>query len=177
VDQTSVGEFGWPGAPLVLRTSWGRALGTAGLHAAVTIAVPLLIFKPQSRGASPADLPIAVAVTVLVLGFLVAMQRRNIVVIGFGWLKVRSGYRTHTIPAADIQAVTLDRVLGSRVVTVWIRTGKARRASAAGRTDGVFRQHFERDWRRIGDWWLASRGTDWQPGVPQWWPYGTAGQA
>ena len=41
-------------------------------------------------------------------------------------------------------------------MTRWTRDGKAHRVGAAGRTRGLVRESFDRDWHTVGSWWLAN---------------------
>jgi hypothetical protein len=86
-------------------------------------------------------------------------------VLRSGELTVRSGLRAHDLRAADVQAVTLERVSGTRMVKLWLVDGSYHRVVVAGRTQGLLRQSFDRDYHLIGEWWLANRGAHWQPSV------------
>jgi hypothetical protein len=153
--------------PVVLRSSWPRMLAVAATPAlcgTVGLFVPLFTVRhdPQREKITPGLVLILVVIAAALSGFTLYVQHLNRVELYAGTLVVRSGWGTHQIPAAEIEAVTLERVLGSRMVTIWTKTGAARRAGVAGRTEGLFRQNFDRDLRLIGDWWLANRGPDWR---------------
>ena len=150
---------------MVLRSSWPRVLATSVSHLPIAL-LPIVMAKVDGRPVFSFELWLA-GLVLLTGAVNLATGRRSQVELGPGLLTVRYGLRTRRFAATEIQAVTLERVNGSRAVTVWTRDGKPRRLGAAGRTDGLLEQHFERDWHLIGQWWLANGGT---PGVQQWTP-------
>jgi hypothetical protein len=156
--------------PVVLRTSWARIVALALMIPAcvsLSFVVPFLLDDRAERHGFPAAISAAVIPYLAVVTAVnVWSQRRNCLVLRAGALTVRSGWRSHVLPAADVQAVTLDRTLGSRYVMLWLADGSSRRVVVAGRTRGVFRQNFDADYHLIGDWWLANRGAGWRPSAP-----------
>jgi hypothetical protein len=154
-------------ATVELRTSWARIAALALIGPASAASGFLLAFETgdhAGRHGVPTGLLVAVVVYFAVLSAISAwLQRRNCVVLRTGELTVRSGLRAHVMRARDVQAVTLERFLGSRTVKVWLADGSYHRAAVAGRTRGLFRQNFDGDYHLIGDWWLANRGANWQP--------------
>ena len=125
------------GTGVVLRSSWPRRL--------VTALAPVLVFVLAEafllRGDRPAwNLSDVALVAVVWAGFVslsLWLQRRNRVELRPGYLVSRNGRRTAEIPATAIRAVTLERFLGSRYVTVWTVDGQHRRLPTAGRTQGL----------------------------------------
>jgi hypothetical protein len=168
VGQAFADAAGWHPGPIILRTSWPRVLAPAVGSGLTPLVVPFVLGVTNHQPPSGFDpfwawfpLPIAVAITLLSLWG----ERRKQLVLRAGSLSVRIGWRKRKISAADIVAVTLEREVGTRLVTLWTRDGKRHRIGVAGRTQGLWAQHFERDWHLIGQWWLANRGYDWQPQI------------
>jgi hypothetical protein len=159
---------GWLPAPMVFRSSWLRVIIAAGGTALAPAAIPVVLLLGNHPPA-PTDawdlLPLAFAVVCACLA--VWGERRKQLVLRAGSLSLRAGWRRREIAAADITAVTLDRVAASRMVTIWTRDGKPHRASVVGRTKGLVKQSFDRDWHLIGQWWLANGG---MPVEQQWTP-------
>lgn len=164
-DPSSAREAGTE--PVVLRTSWPRIITAAlSLPAGATLGLFLASVsdgRPVPVGISTGALGAVVAYFALVSGGSAWLQRRNRLVLAAGELTVRNGFRSHVLAAADVQAVTLEREYGTRTVKLWLADGTYRRATAAGRTQGLLRQNFDRDYHLVGDWWLANRGPHWQP--------------
>jgi hypothetical protein len=69
------------------------------------------------------------------------------------------------VPWAEVQAVTLEPTgWGATAVTLWPADRKRLRLHAPTRAFTWENPRLEEEWRTIGDWWVAHRGTDWQPG-------------
>jgi len=168
VEQPFADAAGWHPGPIALRSSWQRVVMPAVVSGLMPAIVPVMLLlgnHPHAPAYHPFDLlPIAFSLAVCALSLW--GERRKQLVLRAGSLTLRAGWRKREIAAADIAAVTLDRVAASRMVTIWTRDGKAHRASVAGRGRGLFRQSFDRDWHLVGQWWLANRGDTWQPVLP-----------
>jgi hypothetical protein len=156
-------------APIVMRSSWPRIMASA---LALPTGAAFGFFLAFASGPQTGRHDISAEfVAALVVYFAVVttgsawLQRRNCLVLGPCELTVRSGLRAHVLGAADVQAVTLERFLGTRTVKLWLAGGGYQRVAVAGRTQGLFRENFDRDFHLIGDWWLANRGAHWQPSV------------
>ncbi|MDX6256268.1 MAG: hypothetical protein QOJ11_2602 [Frankiales bacterium] len=146
--------------PIVLRTSWPRALASAGFAGALPMAFPLVALVTRQPGHAPID-----GLSQGTLAFFTAMtclslwaERSKSLRLGPGTLTLRTGLRVRRLAVADVAAVTLERYAGARMVTLWTRDGKAHRVGAAGRTRGLVRESFDRDWHTVGSWWLANGG-------------------
>ena len=91
-----------------------------------------------------------------------------------GVIRLR-GLRRRRIPCEQVQAVVPYSVLGSRMVRLYLPGGVAVRLRAPATLWTMGNEAFERDYHRIGQWWLAHRGPEWQPAgpvrqpVPGWW--------
>jgi hypothetical protein len=154
-------------APVVLRTSWPRIVALALIGPASAAGGFLLAVETGDRagrhGVPTGLLAAVVGYFAVVSAGSAWAQRRNCVVLRPAEITVRSGIRAHVLSASEVQAVTLERFLGSRTVKVWLADGSYRRAAVAGRTRGLFQQNFDRDYHLVGEWWLANRGANWQP--------------
>ena len=145
------------GTGVVLRSSWPWRLVTALAPVLVFVLAEAVLLHGDRPAWNLADAVLAGVVWAGFVSLSLWMQRLNRVELRTGYLVSRSGRRTVDIPATAIQAVTLERFLGSRYVTVWTADGQHRRLPTAGRTQGLVAQHFDRDLRAVGDWWLANR--------------------
>ncbi|BEP16089.1 hypothetical protein acdb102_44000 [Acidothermaceae bacterium B102] len=154
---------GWHPGPIVLRSSWPRVLAASVSHLPIAL-MPATIAQLHGQPISSFELWLA-GFVLLSSALSLVLGRRGRVELGPGRLTMRDGFRSRHIAVSEIQAVTLERVNGSRAVTVWTRSGKQRRIGAAGRTQGLLEEHFERDWHLIGQWWLANGG---MPAEQQW---------
>lgn len=164
MEQAYADAAGWHPGPVVLRKSWQRIVLPAVLGCLPSLVIPWYFEAISSGRGLPGDpwafIPLPLAVALAAVGLFA--DRRRVLILSAGTMTARIGWRTREIAARDITAVTLDRVNGSRVVSVWTRDGKAHRIHVAGRGRGLFQQSFEHDWHLIGQWWLANRGGDWQ---------------
>jgi hypothetical protein len=149
---------GW--GPIVLRTSWPRALASASFAGVLPMAFPLVALVTRQPGHASVD-----GLSQGTLAFFTVMtclslwaERSKSLRLGPGALTLRTGLRVRRLAATDVAAVTLERYAGSRMVTLWTRDGKAHRVGAAGRTRGLVRESFDRDWHTVGSWWLANGG-------------------
>jgi len=77
------------------------------------------------------------------------------------WLRRRS------IPWPKVQAVLRYEQPGSAVVRLILETGKPVTLWAPARLWGLGGATYERDFHRIGQWWLAHRGESWRPLRPE----------
>lgn len=74
--------------------------------------------------------------------------------------------RRRTIPWADIQAVRIESVLGTRSVVLHVADGRRTELSAPRSGFLAWDRHFEEKFHVIGDWWMTHRGPDWSPAPP-----------
>lgn len=73
--------------------------------------------------------------------------------------------RNRRVPWAEVQAVTLEPTgRGATAVTLWPADRKRIRLHAPTRTFTWENPRLQEEWRTTGDWWVAHRGTDRQPG-------------
>ena len=154
-------------SPVVMRTSWPRIIAVTLVLPVGAAAGSLLAFAldpPVGEHISFTGPMAVLAGRVAVVSVIGAwLQHRNRLVLSEGQLTLRTGWRDRVLRAADIQAVTLERAYGSRTLRLWLDDGSCRSVVAVGRTQGLFRQNFDRDYHLVGEWWLANRGPHWQP--------------
>jgi hypothetical protein len=77
------------------------------------------------------------------------------------------GLRRRNVPWNDVQAVIPCERFGSRVVQLILENGESVMMRAPSTSLGVGRARYERDYNRIGQWWLAHRGESWRPLRPE----------
>lgn len=77
------------------------------------------------------------------------------------------GFRRQSVPWAQVQAVLHHQQLGMRRVRLLLDSGKPATLRAPTTWLGFGAAEYERDFERIGHWWLAHRGTDWHPVRPE----------
>jgi hypothetical protein len=94
-----------------------------------------------------------VLAAVNLVSLVLVLTRRQLVLGWDGRLTYRSLWRSHSIDAADIQAVTMGEGSLSRPVQAW----------TTERSRIVLPAVTETDLTVVGDWWLAHRGANWQP--------------
>ena len=82
------------------------------------------------------------------------------------FVKVRGIFR-RSIPWRDVQAVIRFDQLGSRRVGLILERGEPVNLRAPQSTWGFGRAAYERDFQRIGQFWLANRGESWRPVRPE----------
>lgn len=81
-------------------------------------------------------------------------------------VKVRGIFR-RSITWRDVQAVIRFDQLGDRRVALILESGEPVNLRAPRSMWGFGRAAYERDFQRIGQWWLAHRGESWQPVRPE----------
>jgi hypothetical protein len=79
-------------------------------------------------------------------------------------LSCRNIGRWQDLPAREIQAVTLSGEGLTQTIQVWTQDRRVHRIACVTPVDITV----------VGDWWLAHRGSDWQPA---WTPYSPAPSA
>jgi len=77
------------------------------------------------------------------------------------------GLRRQSIPWQQVQAVLRRDQFGSQVVTLVLESGQRLMLRAPTTLLGFGRAEYERDFHRIGQWWLAHRGESWRPVLPE----------
>jgi hypothetical protein len=77
------------------------------------------------------------------------------------------GFRRRTIAWQEVQAVLRFEQLGSSRVRLILENGKPVMLRAPRREWGLGGAAFDRDFHRIGQWWLAHRGESWRPVSPE----------
>ena len=82
------------------------------------------------------------------------------------FVKVRGIFR-RSIRWRDVQAVVRFDQLGERRVGLILESGEPVNLRAPVSTWGFGRAAYERDFQRIGQWWLAHRGESWRPVRPE----------
>jgi len=88
------------------------------------------------------------------------------VVLTSGFVKVRGIFRRN-IPWRDVQAVIRFDQLGVWRVGLILESGEPVNLRAPQSAWGFGRVAYERDFQRIGQWWLAHRGESWRPVRPE----------
>jgi hypothetical protein len=76
------------------------------------------------------------------------------------------GLRRRSIPWQQVQAVLRHGQLGAGRVTLILESGERATLRAPTTFLGWGRADYERDYHRIGQWWLAHRGDSWGPVRP-----------
>jgi hypothetical protein len=139
-----------PDGTLILRPSWA----SLGLTAFPLLA-PLLALVSSGSNSWDQDLLwlwLTAATTNLVLLVLVVTRQR--VVLRWNGLEQRNLWRSRSVTAADIQAVTVAGNGGlTDSIRIWLADRSSVAVSAVTSADLVI----------VGDWWLAHRGSGWQP--------------
>ncbi len=77
------------------------------------------------------------------------------------------GLRRRSIPWRQVQAVLRDDLFGAERVTLILENGERVRLRAPTTFLGLGAAEYERDFHRIGQWWLAHRGESWRPAPPE----------
>jgi hypothetical protein len=77
------------------------------------------------------------------------------------------GVRRRSIPWHQVQAVLREDQFGSARVSLILESGKRVLLRAPTTWWGVGDAGYERDFHRIGQWWLAHRGESWRPVRPE----------
>jgi hypothetical protein len=77
------------------------------------------------------------------------------------------GFRRRSIPWQQVQAVIRYELLGKRTVRLILENGRPVTLRAPKSDLGLGRAAYERDFERIGQWWLAHRGESWRPLRPE----------
>jgi hypothetical protein len=139
-----------PDGTLVLRPSWA----SLGLTAFPLVASLPALVSSSSDGWGR-DLRwvwlTAAAANVVLLCLAVTRQR---VLLRWDALEQRNLWRSRSVPAADIQAVTVAGNGGlTDSIRIWLADRSSFAVSAVTSADLVV----------VGDWWLAHRGSAWQP--------------
>jgi hypothetical protein len=77
------------------------------------------------------------------------------------------GLRRRSIPWPDVQAVLLHDQRGAGRVSLVLEGGERVTLRAPTTFLGLGGARYERDFHRIGQWWLAHRGESWHPVRPE----------
>jgi len=77
------------------------------------------------------------------------------------------GIRRRSIPWQEVQAVVRREQIGSSMVRLILENGKHVWVRAPRRVWGLGGAGFDRDFNRIGQWWLEHRGESWRPLLPE----------
>ncbi len=77
------------------------------------------------------------------------------------------GLRRSTVPWREVQAVVCRSQLGTGRVSLILESGKRLTLRAPTSSLGFGGARYERDFHRIGQWWLAHRGMSWRPVRPE----------
>lgn len=79
--------------------------------------------------------------------------------------------RRRTIPWADIQAIRIESILGTKSIVLHEANGRSTRLRAPTTAFLAWDRRFEEKFHVIGTWWLTHRGPDWTPAPPPpaWW--------
>lgn len=73
------------------------------------------------------------------------------------------GLRRRRVPWSEVQAVVRHRQLGSWLVQIIPEHGDRITLRAPSSFWGMGSADYEREYDRIGQWWLAHRGESWRP--------------
>lgn len=77
------------------------------------------------------------------------------------------GIRRRSVPWQEVQAVVHRRWAGTWCVRLIVESGKPVTLRAPTTWLGIGAAEYERDFDRIGQWWLAHRGESWRPLRPE----------
>jgi hypothetical protein len=77
------------------------------------------------------------------------------------------GIRRQSIPWQHVQAVLPFEQLGTGRVCLVLESGQRVNLRAPSSFMGLGGARYERDFHRIGQWWLAHRGQGWRPLPPE----------
>ena len=77
------------------------------------------------------------------------------------------GLRRQSIPWRHVQAVLRHDQLGVGRVSLVLESGRRVGLRAPTTFLGLGGAEYERDFHRIGQWWLAHRGESWSPTLPE----------
>ncbi|WP_234337092.1 hypothetical protein [Streptomyces xylophagus] len=79
--------------------------------------------------------------------------------------------RRRSIPWADIQAIRIESILGTKSIVLHEANGRSTRLRAPTTAFLAWDRRFEEKFHVIGTWWLTHRGPDWTPAPPPpaWW--------
>lgn len=77
------------------------------------------------------------------------------------------GVRRRTVPWQEVQGVVRQRRLGTWVVQLIPESGRPVTLRAPTTFWGLGVAEYERDYHRIGQWWLAHCGPSWLPATPR----------
>jgi hypothetical protein len=77
------------------------------------------------------------------------------------------GLRHRSVPWGEVQAVVHHRRLDTWCVRLILESGEPVTLRAPTTSWGFGRVDYERDFHRIGQWWLAHRGESWRPACPE----------
>jgi hypothetical protein len=102
----------------------------------------------------------------LVLGFVLVAEALWIRSFGIDLTResaIVRGIRRRSIPWQEVQAVLRHSQLGSGRVSLVLESGTRLTLRAPTRFWGIGGARYERDFHRIGQWWLAHRGESWRP--------------
>ncbi|MEW1776216.1 hypothetical protein [Streptomyces sp. NPDC086777] len=80
-------------------------------------------------------------------------------------------FRRRTVPWANVQAIQISSLLGSRTVVIYEAGGRQTRLRAPMTGFLSWDRDFEEKFHTVGRWWLQHRGPDWVPVPPPgaWW--------
>lgn len=77
------------------------------------------------------------------------------------------GVRRRSVPWQDVQAVIRHRRAGTWCVQLIVDSGRPVTLRAPTTYWGIGRAQYDRDFHRIGQWWLSHRGQSWSPTRPE----------
>ncbi|RKS74135.1 hypothetical protein CLV35_2637 [Motilibacter peucedani] len=152
-----------------IRVSW-RDVATQFISAGFM----LLLALQQAISAYGSPVGVLCLVTVAALNVVAALYLRSRGVVLTPQAAVVKGVRTTLVPWSQVQAVLRQRWLMTDVV-VLLTLDKSLRLRAPTAWFGFGDDEYERDYHRIGQWWLAHRGDAWVPLRPEAPPAAPAG--
>jgi hypothetical protein len=135
---------------------WPHGVASASFAGLIPTAFPLLVVLTRQPAHPPPDRLFEGTLaffTVMTCRSLWA-ERTKALRLGPGALALRTGLRVGGLGVHRRGGVHRGALRGSRMVTRWTRDGKTHRGGPAGRTRGLVRESFDRDWHTVGSWWL-----------------------
>jgi hypothetical protein len=123
-----------------------------------------------ARAASDLGTDLPSSVFYFILGCVLVSEALWIRTFGVDLTRVSAnirGLRRQSIPWQQVQAVLRHNQLGAGRVSLVLESGQWVTLRAPTTFFGLGRAAYQRDFHRIGQWWLEHRGESWRPVRPE----------
>lgn len=154
-------EEGVAQAHLAIRTSryqWVSMFVSAGVWLAIASVELWLVARPLLALLTLATGCLWLAAGLLIRSFGVDLTPGSAVV---------RGLRRRSVPWSQVQAVVQHQAKGTWSVRLILESGQPLTLPAPTAWGGFGGPGYERDFHRIGQWWLSHRGEPWRPLRPE----------